>query len=88
MRRRQHQTLKSRLNPVQEHCRRELVGFQKHPRETERVSLQGLGSGETRIISWNRTVAKQDQEKVVKPVQMSLERGFQGSVKRFHEVVR
>ena len=49
MRRRQLQTSKSRLNPVPEKCRRKFVGNQELPRETERISAQGLSGGETRM---------------------------------------
>ena len=49
MRRRQLQSSKSRLNPVQEKCRRKFVENQELPRETERISAQGLSGGETRM---------------------------------------
>ena len=37
MRRRQHKTWQSRLDPVLEHCRRKLIRIQELPREVERV---------------------------------------------------
>ena len=68
MMRREHQTLKGRLNSLQESCRRKLVRIQELPGEAERGSLQGLGGKKTRIISLNGTEVEHDQGKVVKPV--------------------
>ena len=58
MRRRQHKTSQSILDPVLEHCRRELIRIQELPRETKRLPVQGLNSWEPRIIMWNEMEAK------------------------------
>ena len=67
MRRRQYQVSKGRLNPLQEHCRRNLVGIQEQSREAEISSIQSLSGGDTRIILWNRKKAEHVQRKVLKP---------------------
>ena len=68
MRRRQHQALQGRMNPLQKGIRRNLVGVKELPREAERSSVQSLSCRETRIIPPNRTEAEHDQAKVVNSV--------------------
>ena len=61
MRRRQHQALRGRLNPVQEHCWRNLVRIQELSMEAEMSFVQNLSGRDTRIILWNRTEVEHDQ---------------------------
>ena len=90
MRRRQHKTSQSRLDPVLEHCRRQLIRIQELPREAEKVPEQGLGGQVSRIIMWNGTEAKHDQGQVVKPVwtsHLGTQRGLQGTMELLHQAV-
>ena len=82
--------MQSRLDSVLEDCRRELISVQELTRETEGVSIQGFCCKETRVIMWNRTKAKHNQEQVVKSIQagqLSVQRGLQGTMEPLKEAV-